>query len=324
MSTTKNVLVIGGSGFIGQAVCNELTKAGHRITVPTRRHDNAKHLLTLPTCRVITANIHDRAALGRLMVGQDVVVNLLGVLHSKPGKPYGQNFRVNHVEFPKALTASMNQHKVKRLIHISALGVGVQNPAPSMYLRSKTDGEAAVKDSGLAWTILRPSVVFGRGDRFLNTFASLSLLAPFIPLAGATARFQPVSVGDVAQAVMVCINDDDKSTVHNTFDLVGPEIFTLKALVQLSAKAVGRQPWIVGIPNILAKAQARMMELAPGEPLMSRDNVDSMKIDNVRTSGRVFPLPRYETLSVIAPDYLRARHLPTELDQFRAHAHREE
>ncbi|WP_040513638.1 MULTISPECIES: complex I NDUFA9 subunit family protein [unclassified Limnobacter] len=324
MSKTKNVLVIGGSGFLGQAVCNQLAKAGYRITVPTRRYDKAKHLLTLPTCQIIEANIHDRATLGRLVSGQDIVVNLLGVLHSKPGKPYGQNFRVNHVEFPKALCTAMSKHGAKRIVHVSALGVGVQNPAPSMYLRSKTDGEAVVKDSGLAWTILRPSVVFGREDKFLNTFASLAKIAPFIPLAGADARFQPVSVSDVAKAVFACVEDQGKDTLHNTYDLVGTEIFTLKELVKLSARAVGKNPLVFGIPDVAAKAQAFLMELAPGEPLMSRDNVDSMKIDNIRTSGRTFPLPSYECLSVVAHEYLRAKHLPSDLDEFRTRAHRQD
>lgn len=324
MSKTKNVLVIGGSGFLGQAVCNQLAKAGYRITVPTRRYDRAKHLLTLPTCQIIEASIHDRATLGRLVSGQDIVVNLLGVLHSKPGKPYGQNFRVNHVEFPKALCTAMSKHGAKRIVHISALGVGVQNPAPSMYLRSKTDGEAVVKDSGLAWTILRPSVVFGREDKFLNTFASLAKIAPFIPLAGADARFQPVSVSDVAKAVFACVEDQGKDTLHNTYDLVGTEIFTLKELVKLSARAVGKNPLVFGIPDVAAKAQAFLMELAPGEPLMSRDNVDSMKIDNIRTSGRTFPLPSYECLSVVAHEYLRAKHLPSDLDEFRTRAHRQD
>ena len=216
----------------------------------------------------------------------------------------------------------MLQHKVKRLIHISALGIGVQNPAPSMYLRSKTDGEAIVKDSGLAWTILRPSVVFGRQDNFLNTFAKLSKLAPAIPLAGAGAKFQPVSVGDVAKAVIACVTDTSKDTHHSTFDLAGPEVFTLKALVELSAKAAGKSPLIFGIPDSIAKVQAFFMELAPGEPLMSRDNVDSMKIDNVRTGGRLFPLASYESLSMVAPEYLRAAHQPSDLDEFRAKAHR--
>ncbi|MDX1669725.1 MAG: NAD(P)H-binding protein, partial [Limnobacter sp.] len=189
MTHQKQALVIGGSGFLGTAICNQLAEAGYKITVPTRHYKNAKHLLTLPTCQVVQANVHDRAALSRLVDGKDVVINLLGILYSKPGKPYGQGFRQNHVELPKALCAVMKSKRVKRLIHISALGVGVKNPAPSQYLRSKTDGEAAVKDSGLSWTILRPSVVFGRNDSFLNMFASFSKLTPVFPLAGAETRF---------------------------------------------------------------------------------------------------------------------------------------
>lgn len=317
MSKPFKVLVIGGAGFIGQAVCNQLARAGAQITVPTRRLAHAKHLLTLPTCRVVQANIHDRAALGRLVAGQDAVVNLLGVLHSRRGKPYGQEFRTNHVEFPKALTTSMIQHRVKRLVHISALGVGVQNPAPSMYLRSKTDGEAIVKDSGLAWTILRPSVVFGPDDRFLNLFAGLTKLFPVIPLAGANTRFQPVSVSDVAAAVVSSLTDKNRDTVHNTYDLAGPDVLTLKELVAMCGKAVGASPWIVGLPVPAAKAQAFLMELAPGAPLMSRDNVDSMRIDNVRTAGQLFPLAHYDSVRVSAPPYLAARFGPSELDLYR-------
>ncbi|GLR27235.1 complex I NDUFA9 subunit family protein [Limnobacter litoralis] len=323
MSRPKNILIIGGSGFLGQSVCNQLAAQGHRLTVPTRRLDKGKHLSMLPTCQVVKANIHDRATLGKLVTGQDIVVNLLGVLHSKKGKPYGQSFRVNHVEFPKALCSVMSKHGVNRLVHISALGIGVQNPAPSMYLRSKTDGEAIVKDSGLAWTILRPSVVFGPADKFLNTFAALSRLFPVIPLAGAKTKFQPVSVHDVGAAVAKSVADEDKITVHTTFDLVGPETFTLAELVALAAHAVDKSPLIIPIPNAAAKLQAFFMELLPGEPVMSRDNVDSMKIDNVRTSGRIFPLESYQTLSKLAPDWIRSRFLPSELDSFRQSAHRQ-
>ena len=126
MNTIKNVLVIGGSGFIGEAVCNQLAKAGLRITVATRRYASAKHVLTNPTCYVVQADIHDRAALNRLVDGQDAVVNLLGVLHSQKGKPYGKQFRLNHVDFPKALCSAMTRQNVKRIVHISALGIGVE------------------------------------------------------------------------------------------------------------------------------------------------------------------------------------------------------
>lgn len=322
MNKPKRALVIGGSGFLGSVICNQLAKAGFHITLPTRRYNNGKHLLTLPTCTVVQANIHDRAVLSRLVEGQDLVVNLLGVLHSKKGKPYGQAFRQNHVEFPKALCATMTTKKVKRLIHISALGVGTQNPAPSMYLRSKTDGEAAIKDSGLKWTILRPSVVFGRNDQFLNMFASLCRLTPVFPLAGATAKFQPVAVEDVAQAVRICATDSGGATTHKTFDLAGPETYTLTELVKLSGRSVGKEPIVIPIPDTVGKIQAFFMELAPGEPLMSRDNIDSMKVDNISKGGVIFPLASYISLKATAPKYLQDRHDKSLMDTFRQSAHR--
>lgn len=322
MTTQKNILVIGGSGFLGTAVCNQLAQVGYKITVPTRRHNNAKHLLTLPTCNITQVNIHDRTALSRLVHGQDVVINLLGVLHSKKGKPYGQAFRQNHVEFPKALCAVMKSKRVKRLIHLSALGVGVQNPAPSQYLRSKTDGEAAVKETGLAWTILRPSVIFGRTDNFLNLFATLNKLFPVIPLAGADCKFQPVCVHDVAKAVLHCLTDKHNESTHKTYDLAGPETFTLSEIVQLVGRSIGAERPVFSLPNPLAKLQAFFMECLPGQPLISRDNVDSLQIDNISTTESNFPLESYTSLSAAAPEYLKARHDKTKLDHFRETAHR--
>ncbi|NJM33253.1 MAG: complex I NDUFA9 subunit family protein [Limnobacter sp.] len=322
MTGILNVLVLGGSGFIGEAVCNQLAQAGCRITVPTRRYDKAKHLLTLPTCRIVKADIHDRAALSRLVDGQDAVVNLVGILHSTRAKPYGKTFRQNHVDLPKALCAVMSRQKVRRVIHISALGVGTQNPAPSMYLRSKTDGEAAIKDSGLQWTILRPSVVFGPKDQFLNTFAGLSHLLPVIPLAGANTRFQPVAVADVAKAVRICVEDGSKATVHTTYDLVGLEIFTLRELVTLAANAAGKHPKILPLPDAIAKVLAFFMECLPGTPLINRDNVDSLKTDNVHAGGKLFPLDKYLSLSATAPAYIQNRYQHSDLDKFRQEAHR--
>lgn len=322
MKYQKHALVLGGSGFIGTAICNQLAEAGYKITVPTRRYNRAKHLLTIPTCQIVQANIHDRAALSRLVDGKDVVINLLGILYSKPGKPYGQGFRQNHVELPKALCAVMKSKRIKRLVHISALGVGAKNPAPSQYLRSKTDGEAAIKDSGLAWTILRPSVVFGRTDKFLNMFASLSTLTPVFPLARANTKFQPVSVMDVAKAVRLSLTSLNNQSIHHTYDLAGPEVFTLAELVKLSARAIGKDPLVIPIPDALGKLQAFFLECLPGQPLICRDNIDSMSVDNISNTGKLFPLEHYVSLSAYAPEYLKDRFNKTDLDGFRQKAHR--
>ncbi|MDX1669649.1 MAG: complex I NDUFA9 subunit family protein, partial [Limnobacter sp.] len=142
------------------------------------------------------------------------------------------------------------------------------------------------------------------------------------PLAGAETRFQPVAVQDVSKAVRLCLTTLSNETIHNTFDLAGPETFSLADLVRLSARAVGKNPLIVPLPTFVGKMQAFMMECMPGQPLMSRDNVDSMSINNVVTTGKLFPLGQYISLSAYAPDYLKARFSHTDLDNFRQSAHR--
>ena len=200
----------------------------------------------------------------------------------------------------------------RRIVHVSALGASAN--APSMYLRSKARGEAVLRDAALDVSMLRPSVIFGAEDKFLNTFASLQQLFPIIPLAGSTARFQPVWVEDVATALVRCL--EDKTTIGKTYEACGSEVFTLKQLVQLAGgysginHGAGRP--VIGLPDALARVQAWMMELVPGEPLMSRDNLDSMKADNV-ASGHLPGLDALgitaSALSAIAPFYLGSKGL---------------
>lgn len=183
-----------------------------------------------------------------------------------------------------------------------------------MYQRSKARGEAVLLQSGLDVTLLRPSVIFGAEDKFLNTFADLQQLLPVIPLASSEARFQPVWVEDVAAAVVECLMD--RSTIGKIFEACGPDVFTLKQLVELAGQYAGvndgRGRTVFGLPAPLARIQARLMELAPGEPVMSRDNLDAMKIDNV-ASGKLPGLDALEitpsALSAIAPSYLGAKGL---------------
>jgi NADH dehydrogenase len=179
-----------------------------------------------------------------------------------------------------------------------------------MYQRSKARGEAVLLGSGLDISVLRPSVIFGAEDKFLNTFASLQKLFPFIPLAGSTAKFQPVWVEDVATALVKCI--EDNSTIGQTYEACGPEVFTLKQLVQLAGQYSGHEKPVVGLPDALARIQAALMELAPGEPIMSRDNLDAMKVDNI--SGGTLPGLQAlgitpSALSAVVPFYLGAQGL---------------
>jgi uncharacterized protein YbjT (DUF2867 family) len=308
----KKILILGGTGFVGRHVCEKLARLQWQVTLPTRRASNAQHLLMHPLLTVLEADVHDEAALTRLVASHDAVVNLVAVLHGTEA-----SFARTHVELPQKIARACLANGVTRLVHVSALGADSQRPdaAPSMYLRSKGRGEAALQAAavlGLALTVLRPSVIFGAEDKFLNLFAKLQQLFPVIPLAGARTRFQPVWVEDVAQAVVHCLQDP--RTAGHTYELCGPEVLTLKELVQFAGRASGvnhgqGRP-VVSLPMALGRLQARLMELAPGAPLMSRDNLDSMKIDNVASGQR----PGLQALGIapgsvaaMAPGYIDAR-----------------
>ena len=273
----KKVLILGGSGFVGRHTCEQLVRAGWHITVPTRRLSQAASVQHLPGLTVLQANILEEADLRSLLPGHDAVINLVAVLHGDAAR-----FERIHVELPAKLARACQALGIQRLLHVSALGADPLQVerAPSLYLRSKSRGEAVLRAAeGLALTVLRPSVIFGADDRFLNLFARLQSLFPLLPLAGAHSRFQPVWVEDVAQAITRCLGD--VATIGQTYELCGPQMLTLAELVALAGEASGHPRPIIPLPAPLARLQAWLMELAPGEPLMSRDNLDSMRIDNV-------------------------------------------
>ena len=297
----KRVVIVGGSGFIGRAIGNRLCEAGVTVLIPTRRRSRAGHVLLLPNADVVETDVHDPAALAHLFTDADAVVNTVGVLHSRPGTPYGPDFARAHVELPQKIVTACRTAGVARLVHISALGANANGP--SEYQRSKAAGEHAIEAAGpdIAWTILRPSVVFGRGDSFLNLFADLARMFPVLPLTGASCRFQPVYVEDVAEAVYQSLARPDAA--GQTFELAGPTVYTLRQLVEYVSALVGKPRPIIGLPEGIGMVQARLMELAP-QPLMSRDNVRSMRVDNV-ASGAPQPWGRRPTpLEAIAPTWL--------------------
>lgn len=302
----NKVLLLGGTGFVGRHVCEKLARLDWQITVPTRRTSQAQHLQHLPRLEVVAANVHDEATLAQLVSGHDAVVNLVAILHGTAAA-----FERTHVELPAKLARACLTNGVPRLVHVSALGAepAAAETAPSLYLRSKSRGEAVLQAAacdGLQLTVLRPSVIFGAGDRFLNLFARLQRVFPVMPLAGAQARFQPVWVEDVAQAIVHCLQDP--ATVGQTYEACGPDIRTLGQLVQLAGQASrGRARPVMPLPMALGRLQAGLMELLPGQPLMSRDNLDSLRIDNV-ASGRLPGLAALgitpSALGAIAPSYL--------------------
>jgi NADH dehydrogenase len=295
------VLILGGTGFVGRSLSELLV--GHaggrcRITVPSRQPTQAKRLQALATVRLVAADVHDPTQLAQLVEGHDAVVSLVGVLHGSEA-----HFRRAHVDLPRKLAGACVAAGVRRVLHVSALGVG--DDGPSLYLRSKAQGEAVLRSADLDLTILRPSVIFGAEDRFMNLFARLQKFAPFVPLANAQARFQPVWVQDVASAIVACL--DKPATAGKVFECAGPDVFTLGELVKLAGRWAGHERPVMPLPASVGRLQAALMELLPGEPLMSRDNLDSMRTPNI-ASGR---LPSLHDLGInatplgrVAPRYL--------------------
>lgn len=320
-SPPARVLVLGGTGFVGRSFCERwLRRAGGtgRVRVPTRRLAHARALQPLPTAEIVQADVHDPASLQRLMAGCDAVVNLVAILHGRPA-----DFERTHVELPRRIAEACRAAGIARLVHVSALGVPDGDPAtaPSNYLRSKARGEAVLRESGLAATILRPSVIFGADDRFLNLFAQLQALAPFVPLAGAQARFQPVWVEDVAAAIVAALERPE--TAGRTYECVGPREYTLAELVRLAGRWAGHERAVLALPEAAGRMQAALMGLAPGEPLMTRDNLDSMKVPNV-ASGRHDALEALgivpAALEAVAPGYLGPQPGCSRFGLFRARA----
>ena len=288
-----------------------------RVTLPTRRSGNARHLEHMPGVTVLELDVHDEAALARAAAGHSAVINLIAILHGNAAA-----FDKAHVVLPQKLARVCQTQAVGKLVHVSALGVNDTQPslAPSEYLRSKSRGEAVLRQaaaaSALELTVIRPSVIFGAQDQFLNLFARLQAVFPVMPLAGAYARFQPVWVDDVAAAI-VCglqraVLPQPSGAAVRILEACGPDVFTLKELVQMAGRFSGanggRGRPVFALPNVLGRLQAMLMELAPGPTLMSRDNLDSMKVDNIAT-GLV---PGLQALGIsparlepIAREYLR-------------------
>lgn len=273
---TRSVLVLGGSGFLGSSVCETLVASGGggglRIAAPSRRPQRAATLRVLPGVELSRADIHDDAILSRLVAGREAVINLVGILHGDD-----EAFQRAHVELPRRLVRACRAAGVRRIVHVSAIGAAAD--APSRYLRTKAGGEAVLRAPDLDVTVLRPSVMFGANDHFIRLFARMQRIFPLLPLACADARFQPVWVEDVAQAVVRCLGDPQ--TIGETYECAGPQVFTLAELVQMAGAWSGHPRRILKLPSGLGRLQAAVMECLPGEPLISRDNLDSMQVPNV-------------------------------------------
>lgn len=311
---TGRIVVLGGGGFVGRHVVARLAAVGHRVIVPARRRDTARHLILLPTVDVVETDINVPQSLARLLSGATTVINLVGILNESGN----QTFARAHVDLARNVVGACHAAGVTRLLQMSALGA---DPAgPSQYLRSKAAAEAIVAASGLRWTIFRPSVIFGREDSFLNLFAKLSRLLPVVVLAAPNARFQPISVEDVAHCFVQAVDDD--LTQHARYDLCGPKVYTMRELVAYVGETIGAVRPIVPLGPRLSLLQATVLEHLPLQ-LMTRDNLLSTQKDNVCDC----PFPAVfgivpAALEAVAPQYLSPGAQRSAFDAYRAQSGR--
>lgn len=300
---TPTATVFGGSGFVGRYTVGELARRGYRVRVAVRRPDRALFLKPLGDVGQITpiaANIRDDASVAAAVEGVDTAINLVGVLYEAGP----QRFQAVHAEGAGRVAKAAATAGVGRMVHVSAIGA-VPDVAAE-YARSKAAGEEAVREVFPAASIVRPSIVFGKEDDFLNRFAWIARLAPAIPLiGGGNTRFQPVYVGDVAAGIARIAGD--AGTAGRTYEFGGPEVYSFRELMETLLRHIGRRRLLLPVPGILAMFPARLMELSPFPPMLTRDQVRMLERDNVASGDApgladlgVSPTP----LEAVAPEYL--------------------
>jgi NADH dehydrogenase len=270
--STRRIVVLGGTGFVGSRLLPRLSADGHRVSVLSRNRERHRALAVLPGVHIRSVDVYDDAALRQALAGADAVVNLVGILN-----PHGAHtFRRAHVELVRRLLAACTAAGVPRLHQMSALkaGQGLSN-----YLKTRGEAEALVKTSSLQWTIYQPSVIFGEGDGLVNRFATLLRRLPALPLARARARLAPTWVGDVAETIARCVRDDPPAR-GRSYELYGPEVLTLGEIVRAIRDTAGLRTPIVPLPDGLGRLQAQLAGLLPGTPF-SLDNFRTLRTDSI-------------------------------------------
>ena len=314
--TIHHITILGGAGFVGASIVAKLDEAGYQVKVLARRRETAKHLILLPNVQVVECDIADNHTLKDALKGCDAVINLVGILHETSKN----NFEEIHHQLPRRVAQMCEELDINRLIHMSALQANKH--APSAYLKSKAAGEAAVNEFSkkLDITIFKPSVIFGHGDSFINMFANLVRYLPVIALAKPSAKFQPIWVEDVAQCFVNAL--ENTATYGKSYELGGPQIYTLKDLVQKVMDILGKNRPIIGLNDSLSMAQGFMLELLPIK-LMTRDNIRSMQVDSITAQPIATELAVTPTaLDVVVPEYLLNTSPRAAYDAFRSAAGR--
>lgn len=302
MITRRVVTVFGGSGFIGRYVVKRLAEQGHVVRVAVRNSERATFLKPMGAVGqvvLLAVSVNNEAEVLRAVEGADWVVNLIGILaERRPG-----DFTRLQTEGPARIARLATANGVSRLVHVSAIGADPRSQ--SLYGSSKGEGERQVLANFPDATILRPSIVFGPEDQFFNRFAEMARLLPFLPVISGSSRFQPVYVGDVADAVMAALTLNGVG--GQIFELGGPDILTMRELLASILRMTGRDRPLITIPPAIARLQAAVLQHVPGKPL-TPDQLKMLETDNVVAPGAkglvdlgLAPTP----IDMIVPNYLR-------------------
>ena len=313
--TMNRVCILGGSGFVGSHLAAHLSSQGIACRIITRHPHRYRHLAVNQGLELVSANLFDVKALAEQFSGCDAVINLIGILNES-GKE--QSFRRFHVELVDLIVDACNLAGISRLLHMSALHAD-EARGSSLYLRSKGEGENRAHTHGgasIKVTSFRPSVIFGPGDSFFNRFAGLLKISPLaLPLACPNARFAPVYVGDVAQAFVRSLGD--RKTYDRHYDLCGPEVFSLKQLVEYTARTLGLRRLIIGLGDLPSRLQAQVLNYVPGKPF-SMDNYLSLQTDSVCESNGFTALGiNPQSIQTIVPAYLVNQTYRGRFDRYR-------
>ncbi len=306
----QNIVVLGGTGFVGSHLVPRLQRDGHTISVLSRNREQHRELGVLPRVAVVNADVHDRSALAQHLAHADAAINLIGILNERGSD--GGGFRAAHVGVTETLIGACVEARVPRLLQMSALRAG---EGESFYLRTRGEAETRVRAAPLAWTIFRPSVIFGPGDGLFLRFAQLLRLTPVLPLARAHAKFAPVYVGDVAEAFARALVHPH--TAGQIYELGGPRTIELGELVRWTAQMIGKRRLVIALPDMLGYLQALIGEWLPGKPV-SRDNFRSLALDSVpRTDGLAALGIVAAPMEVVMPAVLEGRGMQRRFDRMR-------
>jgi NADH dehydrogenase len=313
--TSHTIAILGGSGFVGRHLCERLHRDGHRLRVLTRNRELMRDTAIVPGLKTVNYDPSSAESVKQALTGCDVVINLVGVLQ-ETGRS-GKGFEQAHVALTMTVLSAMKSLGIRRLLQMSSLRAG---EGDSHYLRTRGEAEQRVRESGLDWTIFRPSVIFGAGDGLFCRFARLLPLAPILPLARAGAKFQPVWVMDVCEAIARSLTRKD--ALGATYELGGPEIVSLADVVRYTASLLKLPTRVLPLPDVLGALQGFVLDFLPaGLKPFSGDNFRSLKLDSVVTGNDglkqlgIQPMP----FRAIVPAYLGGGERQGRLDRYRRH-----